>query len=65
MTHTIIRDFKNHGGFFSKKLFPPSISDVDNHPWFDDELRKLTNERNRIHSFAYDFPASESIWDRL
>jgi hypothetical protein len=38
---------------------------IDNQPWFDDELRKLNNERNRIHSFAYDFPPSDPIWDRF
>jgi len=38
---------------------------IDNQPWFDDELRKLTNERNRVHSFAYDFPPSDPIWDRF
>ena len=38
---------------------------IDNQPWFDDELRKFTNERNRIHSYALNYPSSDPIWDRF
>ena len=36
---------------------------IDNQPWFDDELRKFTNERNRIHSYAQNYPSRDPIWD--
>ena len=38
---------------------------VNNQPWFDDELRDLTNEKNRVHSFALNFPAIDPIWARF
>ena len=38
---------------------------ANNQPWFDDELRYATYERNRIHSFALNYPSTDPIWDRF
>ena len=37
----------------------------NNQPWFDDELRNITYERNRIHTFALNYPSNYPIWDRF
>ena len=35
----------------------------NNLPWVDAEMRKLFQERDRLHSFATGFPKSDPIWD--
>ena len=36
----------------------------NNLPWVDAEMRRLFQERDRLHSFATEFPKSDPIWER-
>jgi hypothetical protein len=38
---------------------------ANNQPWFDDELRVLTNKEKRVHSFALNFLVFDPFWVRF
>ena len=37
----------------------------NNLPWVDDEMRKALQERDKLHTYASDFPKSDPIWENF